>query len=98
MEDYARFILKKHIPKMDMQSVKISGRNQVALPQEVLDAIGAHQGERLLIRVQAGVLELIPERLANRLLDKGLQDFRKAGLETFEKNWDNDDDEAWNAA
>lgn len=98
MGDYAKFILKARLSKMDMQSVKISGRNQVALPQEALDAIGAHHGERLLIRIQGGVLELIPERLANRLLDKGLQEFRKAGLETFEKHWDNDDDEAWNAA
>lgn len=81
-----------------MQSVKISGRNQVALPQEALEAIGAQQGERLLIRVHAGVLELIPERLANKLLDRGLEEFRKAGLETFEKHWDNPEDEAWNDA
>jgi hypothetical protein len=81
-----------------MQSVKISGRNQVALPQEALDAIGAHQGERLLVRVNKGVLELIPENLAGRLLDKGLEEFRKAGLEGFEKHWDNPEDEAWNSA
>lgn len=80
-----------------VQTVKISDRNQVALPQEALDAIGARRGERLLVRVRQGVLELIPERLAERLLDHGLDEFRKAGLGTFEKYWDNPDDEAWNA-
>lgn len=81
-----------------VQSVKISDRNQVALPQEALDAIGAHRGERLLVRVRHGLLELIPERLADRLLDRGLDEFRKEGLATFEKHWENRDDEAWNDA
>lgn len=80
------------------QSVKISDRNQVALPQDALDAIGAKRGQRLVVRVHEGVLELIPERLADRLLDRGLREFRKAGLAAFEKAWDNPDDEAWNEA
>ncbi|MGQ0536008.1 MAG: hypothetical protein ACT4PT_08040 [Methanobacteriota archaeon] len=81
-----------------VHTVKISDRNQVALPQDALDAIGAHRGERLLVRVHQGVLELIPEPLAERLLDRGLDEFRKAGLSTFEKYWDNAEDEAWNEA
>ncbi|MHB8634158.1 MAG: hypothetical protein ACYDBQ_09370 [Thermoplasmatota archaeon] len=81
-----------------VQSVKISDRNQVALPQDALAAIGAHRGERLLVRVHQGVLELIPERLADRLLGRGLTEFRKAGVATFEKYWDNQDDEAWDDA
>lgn len=81
-----------------MQSVKISARNQVALPKEMLDRIGAHQGERLVVRIQGGALVLIPEHLAEAMLDKGLEEFQRVGLESFIKGWDNDEDEAWNAA
>ncbi|MHB8632883.1 MAG: hypothetical protein ACYDBQ_02785 [Thermoplasmatota archaeon] len=79
-------------------SVKISDRNQVALPQDALKAIGADHGERVLVSLHHGVLELLAERLADRLLGRGLTEFRKAGLATFEKYWDNPDNEAWNEA
>ena len=78
--------------------MKISDRNQVALPEEELRAVGARKGERLLVRARGGVLELIPERLAERLLDEGLREFRKAGVKAFEATWDNPTDEAWNEA
>ena len=81
-----------------MRNVKISARNQVALPKEALDSIGAHVGERLIVHVRDGILELIPERLADRLLEKSLKDFQAAGLATFERQWDNEEDEAWNEA
>lgn len=81
-----------------MRNVKISARNQVALPKEALDSIGAHVGERLIVHVHDGILELIPERLADRLLEKSLKDFQAAGLATFERQWDNEEDEAWNEA
>ncbi len=81
-----------------MRNVKISARNQVALPKDILDSIGAHVGERLIVHVRNGILELIPERLADRLLERGLADFQAAGLSTFERGWDNEEDEAWNEA
>ncbi len=81
-----------------MRNVKISARNQVALPKDALDSIGAHVGERLIVRVHHGILELIPERLADKILDHGMKDFQKAGLATFEQGWDNEEDEAWNEA
>lgn len=81
-----------------VHSVKISARNQVALPAEELEAVGAQQGERLLVRAKDGVLVLIPEHLAEEILDRGLAAFRQAGLEAFEDLWDNPDDEAWDEA
>lgn len=81
-----------------MRNVKISARNQVALPKEALDSIGARVGERLIVYVHDGILELVPERLADRLLEQGLKDFQAAGLSTFDRDWDNDEDEAWNDA
>ncbi|MGB0653228.1 MAG: AbrB/MazE/SpoVT family DNA-binding domain-containing protein [Thermoplasmatota archaeon] len=81
-----------------MRNVKISARNQVALPKDALDSIGAQVGERLIVHVRGGILELIPERLADRLLERGLEEFQAAGLSTFEREWDNDEDEAWNDA
>lgn len=81
-----------------MRNVKISARNQVALPKEALASIGASVGERLIVHVRDGILELIPEHLADKILERGLKDFQKAGIATFERDWDNAEDEAWNDA
>lgn len=81
-----------------VNAVKISDKNQVALPAEELQAVGAKRGERLLVRARNGIIELIPERLAERILDDGLKNFKHAGKRRFAKGWDNPHDEAWNDA
>lgn len=43
------------------QTVKISSRNQIALPGEARRKLGLHPGDRLLVDVQDGVLVLIPQ-------------------------------------
>ncbi len=43
------------------QTVKVSSRNQIALPSEARKKLGIHPGDRLLVAVQDGVLVLIPQ-------------------------------------
>ncbi len=43
------------------QTVKVSSRNQIALPSEARKKLGIKPGDRLLVDVQDGVLVLIPQ-------------------------------------
>ena len=43
------------------QTVKVSSRNQIALPSEARKKLGITPGDRLLVEVQDGVLVLIPQ-------------------------------------
>ncbi len=43
------------------QTVKVSSRNQIALPSEARKKLGIRPGDRLLVEVQDGVLVLIPQ-------------------------------------
>ena len=43
------------------QTVKVSSRNQIALPSEARKKLGIKPGDRLLVTVQDGVLALIPQ-------------------------------------
>ena len=43
------------------QTVKVSSRNQIALPSEARKKLGIRPGDRLLVEVQDGVLMLIPQ-------------------------------------
>ncbi|NOX62004.1 MAG: AbrB/MazE/SpoVT family DNA-binding domain-containing protein [Chloroflexi bacterium] len=42
-------------------TVKVSSRNQIALPSEARKKLNIRPGDRLLVDVQDGVLVLIPE-------------------------------------
>jgi bifunctional DNA-binding transcriptional regulator/antitoxin component of YhaV-PrlF toxin-antitoxin module len=79
-----------------MRSVKISDKNQVAIPQDVLNEVGAKRGERLVVRARGKVIELIPEKMADDLLDEGYRTFQREAGKSFEKYWDNPYDEVWN--
>ena len=43
------------------QTVKVSSRNQIALPSEARKKLGIRPGDRLLVEVQDGMLVLIPQ-------------------------------------
>jgi AbrB family looped-hinge helix DNA binding protein len=42
-------------------SVKVSSRNQIAVPRIAREKLGIRSGDRLLVDVQDGVLVLIPQ-------------------------------------
>ena len=42
-------------------SVKVSSRNQIALPSEARQRLNIQSGDRLLVDIQDGMLILIPE-------------------------------------
>jgi len=46
---------------MQTTTIKVSSRNQVALPSEARKKLGILPGDRLLVDVQDGVLVLIPQ-------------------------------------
>ena len=43
------------------QTVKVSSRNQIALPSEARKKLGIKPGDRLLVEVQDDVLVLVPQ-------------------------------------
>ena len=44
-----------------LTTVKVSSRNQIALPSQARKKLGIQPGDRLLVEVQDGVLVLIPQ-------------------------------------
>jgi bifunctional DNA-binding transcriptional regulator/antitoxin component of YhaV-PrlF toxin-antitoxin module len=93
------FIYKKNkricVP---LTTAKLSAAHQVYLPADVLNAAGAKEGQTFIVRVRHGIIELIPESQADRALETGLQNMRKASLARLGETWDNPEDDAWNEA
>lgn len=80
---------------MSLRTVKLTAGRQVYLPEEILDEAGVEEASRFVVRVRDGVIELVPEAVAARVLDEGLEAMREASLEHLAEAWDNEEDEAW---
>ena len=71
---------------MTQQStVKVSSRNQIALPSEARKKLNIRSGDRLLVDVQDGVLVLVPQP----------QDYVAAMAGLHREVWDGVDAEAY---
>lgn len=88
----------KDILTMALKTVKLSSAHQVYLPEEILEAAHVREGERFVLRVRDGVIELVPERLAEQALEDGLENLKAAGLDQLQESWGNPEDEAWDEA
>ena len=66
-------------------TVKVSSRNQIALPSEARKKLNIRSGDRLLVDVQDGVLMLIPQP----------QDYVAAMAGLHREVWDGVDAEAY---
>ena len=66
-------------------TVKVSSRNQIALPSEARKKLGIRSGDRLLVDVQDGVLVLVPRP----------QDYVAAMAGLHREVWDGVDAEAY---
>lgn len=83
---------------MAVRTASVSAGNQVYLPKEVLDEAHVAAGGRFLVRVRHGIIELVPEAMAEDVLDAGLENLRQASLDHLSRLWDNETDDAWNEA
>jgi len=83
---------------MTIKTSKLSSGHQIYIPDEVLEEARIREGEELVLRVRDGVIELVPQRLAERALDPGLENLREASLEGIEEAWDSPENEAWDEA
>jgi AbrB family looped-hinge helix DNA binding protein len=83
---------------MTLKTSKLSSGHQIYIPDEVLEEARIREGEELVLRVRDGVIELVPQRLAERALDSGLENLREASLEGIEEAWDSPENEAWDEA
>jgi len=68
-----------------LATVKVSSRNQIALPSQARKKLGIQPGDRLLVDVQDGVLVLIPQP----------EDYVAAMTGLHREVWDGIDTEAY---
>ena len=81
---------------MLVRTVKMTSKGQITLPADALKAMKARKGTEFIL-VQEGdeIILRKAERIGRAVLDE-TRGFAALGLSSFERVWDNDEDEAWN--
>lgn len=83
---------------MSVKTVKMSSGHQVYLPDEILEEAQVKEGQSFVVRVRDQTIELIPAELAERAMDAGLENLKRASMDQLTEEWDNAEDEAWDEA
>ena len=74
---------------MTMNEVKLSPKNQIALPREARTALGVKAGDRLLVVVRGETVVLLPKpkKYAKAISGIGKGLYPKDHLSTERENW-----------
>ena len=83
---------------MIAKSVTVSSKGQIALPVEIRKAAGIEKGDELIIIEDAGRLLVEPAKGLSKQVKEGFIDMLTLSEQALAKVWDNEEDEAWNAA
>jgi len=83
---------------MLIRTVRVSGKGQIAIPVDIRAAAGIAKGDELVIAHESGRLLLEKAEGLSRMVGDDFKDMLRFSESAMRKVWDNDEDEAWNAA
>lgn len=82
---------------MLVKTVKVTDKGQITLPAETLRAMKVRKGTELVLVQDGDRIILVKAADVGRGIIDDTRGFAALGLSSFEKIWDNEEDEAWNA-
>jgi AbrB family looped-hinge helix DNA binding protein len=81
---------------VDVQTVKVSEKGQIAIPAKMRRRLGLRRGSTLLLIEDKGRILLAKAERAAEALADDFSDLTKHAEQTFRELWDNEADEVWN--
>lgn len=80
---------------MDVKTVKVSEKGQIAIPLDMREAMGLEKGDELVLMQEGGKILLEKTTTAAVALKGEFAPLLKAAEKTAKELWDNKYDEAW---
>lgn len=79
-----------------VKTVKVSAKGQITLPAETLRSIRARKGTELVLVQEGDRIILVKAANIGRAVADEAREFGALATRSFEKLWDNPEDEIWN--
>lgn len=80
---------------MEIKTVKVSEKGQIAIPQSIREQIGIVKGDELiLVRVDGKILLEKANKVSEKMQDD-FSDILKFSEDSLKEIWDNEEDNIW---
>ena len=81
---------------MEIKTIKVSEKGQIALPLEIRNAAGIKKGDELIIIQEDGKILLEKVNTLSKKIEDDFKDLLSFSEEALKEVWDNEDDDIWN--
>ena len=81
---------------MEMKTVKVSDKGQIAIPRDIRDNIGIERGDELVLFQIGGKILIEKSKIVAEKMEEDFSDLLKFSEESLKEVWDNKEDDIWN--
>jgi len=81
---------------MEMKTVKVSDKGQIAIPRDIRDNIGIERGDELVLFQIGGKILIEKSKKVAEKMEEDFSDLLKFSEESLKEVWDNKEDDIWN--
>jgi len=82
---------------MEIKTVKVSEKGQIAIPTSMRDAIGINQGDELLLVEAEGRILMEKAKKFSQSIKDDFEDILKHNEKSLKEVWDNKEDDIWSS-
>jgi AbrB family looped-hinge helix DNA binding protein len=80
---------------MEIKTVKVSEKGQIAIPTSMREAIGINQGDELLLVEVEGKILVEKTKKFSQFMKDDFEDILKYNEESLKEVWNNKEDDIW---
>jgi len=81
---------------MQIKTIKVSEKGQIAIPKEMRENIGIKDGEELLIFQLEDQILIQKAKKASKMMEDNFSDILIFNQNSLKEVWDNKEDDYWN--
>ena len=80
---------------MEIKTIKISGKGQIAIPSSIRLKLGLNKGDELLLFESGGKMLLEKAVKVSQIIKDDFKDIVKFSENSLREVWDNEEDDIW---
>ena len=80
---------------MEIKTVKVSDKGQIAIPSSIREKIGIDKGDELILCENEGKILIQKLNKISKSIKDGFKDILKYNQDSLKEVWDNKEDDIW---
>lgn len=82
---------------MQIKTIKVSEKGQIAIPKEIRETLGIKEGEELLLFQRNDQILIQKAKKVSKIIEENFSDILILNQKSLKEVWDNKEDDSWNA-